>query len=28
VADDLCSEWAWRVREQVRKLDETEGGSL
>ena len=27
VADDLCSEWAWRVREQVRKLDETEGGS-
>jgi hypothetical protein len=23
VADALCSEWAWKVTEQVRKLDET-----
>jgi hypothetical protein len=25
VADDLCSEWAWRVAEQVRKLNEAGG---
>jgi hypothetical protein len=27
VADDLASEWAWRVRERIRQLDETEGGN-
>jgi hypothetical protein len=27
VADDLASEWAWRVGERIRKLDETEGSN-
>jgi hypothetical protein len=27
VADDLASEWAWRVGERIRQLDETEGGN-
>ena len=26
-AEDLASEWAWRVGERIRKLDETEGGN-
>jgi hypothetical protein len=25
VADDLCSEWAWRVAERIRQLDESGG---
>jgi hypothetical protein len=27
VAEDLASEWAWRVGERIRQLDETEGGN-
>jgi hypothetical protein len=27
IADDLASEWAWRVGERIRQLDETEGGN-
>jgi hypothetical protein len=27
VADDLASEWAWRVGERIKQLDEFEGGT-